>query len=179
MDEIIIVHVVVVVVTLFRRGAGHCRRRRRRRPRRGHCAITTHQRPVAAHVPAERLAGGEHLAAHVAPVHYRRRGAAGAELAGARAEEEVKASARTRGRLWLVRWPPRAWNVENRRPHVRHWNAPPSRCTRFTPPPPLAITLLAGDSVSTSISFTGDRVAVLVATSIVGKLMSLKLNYIY
>lgn len=91
MDEIIIVHVVVVVVTLFRRGAGHCRRRRRRRPRRGHCAITTHQRPVAAHVPAERLAGGEHLAAHVAPVHYRRRGAAGAELAGARAEEEVKA----------------------------------------------------------------------------------------
>ena len=45
------------------------------------------RRPVASHVAAERLSGGEHDAARVAPVDV----AGGGALAGPRAEQEVEA----------------------------------------------------------------------------------------
>ena len=61
-------------------------RRRRRRLRHGGVGDIEHRRPVAAHVAAERLSGGEHHAARVAAVDV-----AGGPLAGARAEQEVEA----------------------------------------------------------------------------------------
>ena len=69
----------ILVITLFRR-------HRYRRPQRGD--IQRRRRPVPAHVSAERLSGGEHHAARVAPVGVRRGAAA---FAGARAEQEVEA----------------------------------------------------------------------------------------